>query len=165
MQPAFQRVFVKVANTQGTTSQRFHQPRKAVAEALTFLREIEGKTRPNMSNAPLDVATKGWKRVLMDDGKIDRRAYTLCVLERLQDSLRRRDIYVTPSERWNDPRAKLLRLFHLLCFGAENSDRRVQNVVTDSTVRSHFVAPRTASCSLSWRAQSSRAGQQADRCK
>ena len=36
-------------------------------------------------------------------------AYTLCVLERLQDRLRRRDIYVEASERWNDPRAKLLQ--------------------------------------------------------
>ena len=28
---------------------------------------------------------------------------------RLQDSLRRRDIYVEASDRWGDPRAKLLK--------------------------------------------------------
>mgnify|MGYP001826522564 FL=1 len=41
-------------------------------------------------------------------GGIDRSAYTLCVLERLQDGLRRRDLYVTASDRWSDPRTKLL---------------------------------------------------------
>lgn len=37
-----------------------------------------------------------------------RRYYTFCTLERLQDALRRRDVFVAPSERWSDPRAKLL---------------------------------------------------------
>ena len=40
---------------------------------------------------------------------VDRRAYTLCILDRLQESLRRRDIFVTRSERWGDPRVKLLQ--------------------------------------------------------
>jgi hypothetical protein len=31
------------------------------------------------------------------------------VLEKLQDGLARRDIFVSPSERWCDPRAKLLQ--------------------------------------------------------
>jgi len=44
-------------------------------------------------------------------------AYTLCVMERLQDRLRRRDVYVEAAERWSDPRAKLLQgtgVSHLL---------------------------------------------------
>ncbi len=82
---------------------------KTVTEALNFLREIEGQHRPDMTGAPLDVATKGWRRLVVDGGKVDRRAYTLCVLERLQETLRRRDIYVSPSERWSDPRAKLIQ--------------------------------------------------------
>ena len=40
---------------------------------------------------------------------MDRRAYTLCAMERLQDSLRRRDVFVSKSERWGDPRVKLLQ--------------------------------------------------------
>jgi len=40
---------------------------------------------------------------------VDRRYYTFCTLERLQDALRRRDVFVAPSERWGDPRAKLLQ--------------------------------------------------------
>jgi TnpA family transposase len=39
---------------------------------------------------------------------IDRRAYTLCTMERLRDSLRRRDVFVARSERWGDRRLKLL---------------------------------------------------------
>ncbi len=40
---------------------------------------------------------------------ITRRGYTLCFLSKLQDSLRRRDVYVTGSNRWGDPRARLLQ--------------------------------------------------------
>ena len=39
---------------------------------------------------------------------MDRRAYTLCTLERLQESLSRRDVFVARSERWGNPRMKLL---------------------------------------------------------
>jgi len=41
-------------------------------------------------------------------GRIDRAAYTMCALEGLRDALRRRDVYVTPSERYADARAILL---------------------------------------------------------
>lgn len=40
---------------------------------------------------------------------ITRRGYTLCFLSTLQDSLRWRDVYVTGSNRWGDPREKLLQ--------------------------------------------------------
>jgi len=82
---------------------------EVVADAVQFLTEIEGQHRHDMSGAPLGVATKGWQRLVLDGDHVDRRAYTLCVLERLQDSLRRRDVYVMPSERWGDPRAKLIQ--------------------------------------------------------
>ena len=38
-----------------------------------------------------------------------RKGYTLCFLDKLQDALRRRDIYVENSDRWCDPRKKLLQ--------------------------------------------------------
>jgi TnpA family transposase len=82
---------------------------KPVLEALAFLRAIGGKTPPDLSEAPLDIVNRPWRRlVLSNHGGIDRAAYTLCVLERLQDSLRRRDLFVTDSDRWSDPRTKLL---------------------------------------------------------
>jgi hypothetical protein len=37
---------------------------------------------------------------------VDRKAFSLGVLEALGDALKRRDIYVYPSERYADPRAK-----------------------------------------------------------
>ena len=63
-----------------------------------------------MSQAPLDLLPRPGERVVIGpDGRIDRRLYTFCVLERLQDGLRRRDLFVPASDRWGDPRAKLLQ--------------------------------------------------------
>ena len=85
------------------------EPGQPVLEAVEFLRSIEGSRRPEMSRAPLQVVTRRWRPyVVRDDGKVDRRAYTFCVLGQLRDCLRRRDVYVSPSQRWGDPRAKLL---------------------------------------------------------
>lgn len=51
-----------------------------------------------------------WKRLVFDkEGRVNKRGYTLCFLDKLQDSLRRRDVYVENSDRWGDPRAKLLQ--------------------------------------------------------
>jgi hypothetical protein len=81
-----------------------------VLKALEFLKKIEGKPKPDMDKATREILNAAWRRVVVrPDRKIDRRFYTFCVLERLQDALSRRDVYVTASERWGDPRAKLHR--------------------------------------------------------
>lgn len=83
---------------------------KPVLEALMFLKSIEGSSRPRMDNAPTEVVQRGWRRMVFNDEKcIDRQAYTFCVLESLRDCLRSRDIFVSSSRRWADPRAKLLQ--------------------------------------------------------
>jgi TnpA family transposase len=83
---------------------------KPVLDALLFLKSIEGSNKPNMAKAPTSIVQKGWRRMVFDhQGTIDRHAYTFCVLENLRDSLRSRDIFVAPSARWADPRAKLLQ--------------------------------------------------------
>jgi hypothetical protein len=83
---------------------------KPVLCALQFLSSIEPLRKPDMSQAPLEVVPSAWRRLVLGrDGQVNRPAYTLCVVERLQDSLRRRDVFVPGSERWSDPRAKLLR--------------------------------------------------------
>ena len=83
---------------------------KAVLEGIDYLARLEGRQRPKLDGAPLDVVDAGWKRLVIDKtGRVSQPAYTLCLLERLQDGLRRRDIYVPASDRWGDPRAKLLR--------------------------------------------------------
>jgi TnpA family transposase len=48
-----------------------------------------------------------WLYMTMFD-QVLKSGYTLCFLNRMQDSLRRRDIYVEKSDRWGDPRTKLL---------------------------------------------------------
>ena len=51
-----------------------------------------------------------WRRyVLLGEGVVDRRAYTMCVLDRLYQGLRRRDVYVDRSKHWGDTRALLLQ--------------------------------------------------------
>jgi len=39
---------------------------------------------------------------------IDRAGYTLCVLDNLQSNMRSKDLFVEDSEKWCDPRTKLL---------------------------------------------------------
>jgi len=47
--------------------------------------------------------------VLDKESRVNKRGYILCFLDKLQDALRRRDIYVEKSDRWGDTRAKLLQ--------------------------------------------------------
>ena len=83
---------------------------RPATEAFRFLKTIEGQKRPDMSQAPQALLTPAWKRVVIGpEGRIDRQLYTFCVLERLQDGLRRRDLFVPASRRWGDPHAKLLQ--------------------------------------------------------
>lgn len=84
-----------------------------VLEAVTFLKNQEGRKSPAIDEAPRRVIPRGWRRhVIGREGSrehIDRKAYTLCVAERLQEALRRHEVFVAPSEHWSDPRAKLLQ--------------------------------------------------------
>lgn len=53
----------------------------------------------------------GWSSAVINpkSKEIDRSGYTLCAIDNLQANLRSRDIYIEQSERWCDPRAKLLK--------------------------------------------------------
>jgi TnpA family transposase len=87
------------------------QAGQPVLAAWHFLTQIERQRRPDMQQAPLDMVPSAWRRLVKPprEVEVDRRAYTLCTMERLQESLRRRDIFVARSERWGDPRVKLLQ--------------------------------------------------------
>ncbi len=99
----FMPALLRTIQFQGTSAGR------SVLEALRFLRELQVEKTPRMRRAPLGVVSAPWRRfVLGANHDVDRRFYTFCTLERLQDALRRRDVFVAPSERWSDPRAKLL---------------------------------------------------------
>ncbi|MEJ7843537.1 MAG: Tn3 family transposase [Rubrobacter sp.] len=81
-----------------------------VLEALGFLEGAGWKGRHLPEDAPLTAFGGGWDHLVSPngDGKVDRKAYTLGVVESLSDGLKRRDVFISPSERWADPRAKLL---------------------------------------------------------
>jgi hypothetical protein len=86
---------------------------RPVLDALRFLGRLEGRGAARLRGAPLDLVTRPWRRLVVDaDDTVDRRFYTFCALERLQDALRRRDVFVAPSLRWGDPRAQLLQGAH-----------------------------------------------------
>ena len=91
-------------------------------EAVQFLQRIEGRPHASLHTAPRAVIPRSWQRYVLphntprtngrSEARVDRPAYTVCVVERLHEALRRHDVFVEPSERWGDPRAKLLPLEH-----------------------------------------------------
>ena len=74
-------------------------PAHPVLAALDHLRSLDEGSRATES-APTAVISEGWRPFVIADGKVDRRAYTLCVLDRLRLALRRRDVYVIGAGRW-----------------------------------------------------------------
>ena len=83
---------------------------KPILEAWQFLQALEGKRPSQMSNAPLKIIDKNWASwVVRKDGSIDRKSYTFCILEKLIEGLRCRDLFVNKSERWSNPAVKLLQ--------------------------------------------------------
>lgn len=85
---------------------------KPLLEAWHFLQQQEqpGRGRPKWTAAPPAAIPASWaRRVFPGKGEVNPHAYTLCVLDRLHQALRRREVFVPSSERFGDPRAELLR--------------------------------------------------------
>ncbi len=83
---------------------------KPVLAAWEGLRRLEGQGPLREQDVDVGIVPASWRRyVLLGDGAVDRRAYTLCVLDRLHQGLRRRDVYVRQSKHWGDTRALLLQ--------------------------------------------------------
>lgn len=58
---------------------------------------------------PTAIVDKAWQRhVMQDGGKVDATAYAFCALDKLRGAIRRRDVFISPSWRYADPRAGLL---------------------------------------------------------
>ena len=73
---------------------------------IVKLNNVQGKVARNRYLSTHLIIFKAKWRFLQLGGHYP---YTLCFLDKLQDSLRRRDVYVENSDRWGDPRAKLLQ--------------------------------------------------------
>lgn len=83
-----------------------------VLEAAAFLRSLDApeKPRPRVNDAPRGIITSKWRPLVVEQRRrINLTFYTFNFLNQLQDGLHRRDIFVSPSQRWNDPRLKLLQ--------------------------------------------------------
>lgn len=82
-----------------------------VLTAWQFLYRLDHeRPAPDIQDAPLAVVDKAdWRAVVFTEEKlIDRRYYTFCVLQQLVAALQRRDVFVSPSRKWQDQRLQLL---------------------------------------------------------
>jgi TnpA family transposase len=93
---------------------------KITLEAFNYLAAMGASRKQLLEDPPIDIIPTPWKRLVFDnEGRVSKRGYTLCFIDKLHDALRRRDIYVENSDRWGDPRAKLLQ-------GREWQAKRIQ---------------------------------------
>lgn len=76
--------------------------------ALNFLKGEEGKRR-SWKKAPTAFLPKSWEWAVRPGGDLDPRAYRVCAAFMLHTLLKRREIFVTCSLRYGDPRAQLLQ--------------------------------------------------------
>lgn len=76
---------------------------RPLLQALQWLHD-----RPN-HDPPLIIVDKAWQRhVVRENGQIDASAFIFCALDKLRTAIRRRDVFVSSSWRYADPRAGLL---------------------------------------------------------
>jgi TnpA family transposase len=86
---------------------------RPVLAALRQLPELAGRRKVHAAEVDTSLLAGSWRRLVLaapglEAGTVDRKAYAMCVLERVHRLLRRRDIYAPGSTRWGDPRARLL---------------------------------------------------------
>lgn len=83
---------------------------QSVHTAITFLNSIEGKKKTAINSAPKEIINESWRHLVINKkaNTIDRAGYTLCVLDNLQSNMRSKDLFVEDSEKWCDPRSKLI---------------------------------------------------------
>ena len=77
-----------------------------------FLAASENKTgKGKYADAPLGGLTTTWRKLVLKNSSdiINPCAYTFWTIERMNEALKRHDIYVDKSERYCDPRAQLLQ--------------------------------------------------------
>jgi TnpA family transposase len=80
-----------------------------VLNALRFLHRLDTESNLSLQDAPRSVVSTTWRPLVYNqNGDLEREPYTLSVIHELYQRLRRRDIFVIPSERWHDPRQFLL---------------------------------------------------------
>ena len=84
-----------------------------VLEAVRELPELIGRKKVRVGEVREQLLTGSWRKLVtsgegVEAGCVDKHAYALCVLEALHRALRHREVFATGSQRWGDPRARLL---------------------------------------------------------
>ena len=73
------------------------------------MQQLDHENDVTLQEAPRSVISATWRPLVVDhDHQIQRDAYTICVLQELMRQLRQRDVYLTPSDQWHDPRQYLI---------------------------------------------------------
>ena len=79
-------------------------------DAWDYLREHESQATRSWATAPVTGMTTAWRAMVVDEkGRIAKKPYTFWVLSRVLEGVHSHDLYVTPSERYGDPRSQLLQ--------------------------------------------------------
>lgn len=80
-----------------------------ILAAMQSLSSLFGRKKVFPDEVDVDLLRGSWRRiVLLEDGTVDRKGYTLCVLEQFHRGLLHREIHAVHSRKWSDPREKLL---------------------------------------------------------
>lgn len=87
------------------------QAGSTMLNTLKYLATAENKRNPSFADAPLEIVNSAWRNFVInpETKQVERPGYTLCAIDNLQINLRSRDVFIENSERWCDPRAKLLK--------------------------------------------------------
>lgn len=82
---------------------------RPVLATWNALRGFEGRKSLAVSEVAMPVVSPAWRRyVSAEAGLVDRRAYTLAVVDRFCQGLQRREIFVARCMHFGDPRTQLL---------------------------------------------------------
>jgi TnpA family transposase len=92
-----------------TLSFASHQAVDPLLDAIAVLRSLNmTKRRKLPDDVPLDFVQDTWRRYVMPNGHLSRRAYEFCTLSALRDRLRSGDIYLPHSRQYADPETFLI---------------------------------------------------------
>ncbi|WP_344948297.1 Tn3 family transposase [Sphaerisporangium flaviroseum] len=92
---------------------------EAGSAVLAMVRMAAAMAKSRRRYTPGDIAaheeliTGSWRPLIyrnpdVPEGQVDKAAFVLCAVMHLHHALRRRDVFAEGSERWSDPRARLL---------------------------------------------------------
>ena len=79
-----------------------------VLTALHFLHLLDADRLADIQDAPQAVISSSWRPLVVGPDGVKQQPYTLCVIHELYQRLRKRDIFISPSDRWHDPRQFLI---------------------------------------------------------